>query len=220
MDQALCWETTVWFWTPLFHPQFWRRNITHVLTIESMKQLLVVLSTLCIFRVRQTLPICWANCLLMMNSTPSWSPSCFESQRLGGNRKANTSFPFCDNTLICCLRQLFGWGAKLFVCFCADAICSFLWQHLCLFAACVWERGVLGMRHILSSRYLWGSRSVYEIHPNLLHEVRKSLWSMPRVTWYALLFMEWILNWDCEQIEWRAWLNSDLRTSDSDWRMP
>ena len=42
--------------------------------------------------MKPTMLTCWASPLPMMHSTISWSLSCFKSQRLGGNKKANTSF--------------------------------------------------------------------------------------------------------------------------------
>ena len=132
----------------------------HVLTIEFVKLLLVGLSTLYTFRVKPTLLTCWANHLPMMHSTLSWSLSCFESQKLGGNRKANPSFFTWQQHSHMLSMTAIWMRCILFVLFCEAAITHFLEISFFVLLTCVWGRGVLGMRSISSSMYLTGLRLV------------------------------------------------------------
>ena len=86
------------------------------------------------------------------------------------------------------------------------------------FCLCVWKGSIRDETH-LELKILMRLEICLWDPPKLATWSQKVIMKYAKMTQYALLFMEWILNWDCEQIEWRAWLNSDLRTSDSDWRM-
>ena len=69
---------------------------------------------------------------------------------------------------------------------------------------CIRDKVYLGVK-------VCSMRSTYTHH--LLLEYQ----SQTLTKWQScMLFMDQIPNWDCEQIEWRAWLNSDLRRSDTD----
>ena len=68
---------------------------------------------------------------------------------------------------------------------------------------------------LLLMDHLKGSKSIYEIHPNLLYIVRSQSQDILRMTRSCTDIYE--IN--PEQIEWREWLSSDLKRSDHDWRM-